>query len=169
MSRQSGTPHGDRDVGRATSATSRATKPPVDPAPWIAYEYAFLRVVPRAHRSEHVAVGVVLFARTVDFLELRTRLDLEALAARWPYLDREMLDLRLEACRLVGAGGASAGPIGRLPASERFHWLTTPRSAVVRASPVHGGLTTDPAATLARLMRDLPVSEAPVADRAGRP
>ena len=31
--------------------------------------------------------------------------------------------------------------------SERFHWLTTPRSTLVQPGPLHVGTTDDPAAT----------------------
>ena len=37
--------------------------------------------------------------------------------------------------RLV-AGDEAAGPIALLPPSERFHWLTAPRSAVLQTSSV---------------------------------
>jgi len=36
--------------------------------------------------------------------------------------------------------------------SERFHWLTAPRSTVIQTSPVHSGLCTDVEATLERLL-----------------
>ena len=36
-------------------------------------------------------------------------------------------------------------------AGERFRWLVAPRSTVVQPSPVHTGLTDDPAAELADL------------------
>ena len=40
-----------------------------------AYEYALIRVVPRVDREEFVNVGVILFCRTLRFLDLRLRLD----------------------------------------------------------------------------------------------
>jgi len=46
---------------------------------------------------------------------------------------------------------ALAGPIGLAPPSERFHWLTAPRSDVLQSSPVHGGLAADPAQVLEAL------------------
>jgi hypothetical protein len=42
--------------------------------------------------------------------------------------------------------------VAALPPSERFHWLTAPRSTVIQASPVHVGQTTDPAAALRELV-----------------
>ena len=37
-------------------------------------------------------------------------------------------------------------PAAREEIGRRFRWLTAPRSTVVRAGPVHTGLTADPAA-----------------------
>jgi hypothetical protein len=51
----------------------------------------------------------------------------------------------------VAAGDAAAGAVASLPQSERFHWLTAPASTIVQPSPVHTGLTADPAAELDRL------------------
>jgi hypothetical protein len=35
--------------------------------------------------------------------------------------------------------------------SERFHWLTAPRSTAVQPGPIHAGVTDDPAATFEHL------------------
>jgi hypothetical protein len=43
------------------------------------------------------------------------------------------------------------GPLAGRPLGERFRWLTAPRSTIVQPGPVHSGLTSDPAAELARL------------------
>ena len=37
------------------------------------------------------------------------------------------------------------------PPSERFHWLTAPRSDVLQSSPVHEGIAADPARALDEL------------------
>ena len=41
--------------------------------------------------------------------------------------------------------------VAHLPPSERFHWLSTPRSTMIQPSPMHSGLCEDPAAMLAHL------------------
>ena len=121
------------------------------PPAWIGYDYALLRLVPHVHLGDFMTVGVVLQARSADYLDLRLRLEPEAWAARFPSLDIEMALRGLEAYARVCAGGPEGGPIGLLPPSERFHWLTAPRSAVIQSSAVHGGRTRDPAATLERI------------------
>ena len=103
------------------------------PSPsWIDYDYAVLRLVPSVHRCAFQNVGVVLHARTARFLVARF----------------------LAAYARIGEGGPAAAPIGLLPPSERFHWLTAPRSAVLQPSAVHAGRTRDPVATLGALFAE---------------
>ena len=115
------------------------------------YDYATVRIVPCVHREDFVTVGVVLHARTAGFLAARLLRDADWLAARCPGLDIETLDRYLDAYERVARGGVGGGPVGLYPPSERFHWLTAPRSAAVQTSPVHTGRTADPAATLDHL------------------
>jgi hypothetical protein len=62
---------------------------------------------------------------------------------------------------VVCRGDAAAGPIGRLSARQRFHWLVAPRSTIIQTSAVHSGLCEDPDAALLHLMQRmvLPVKE----------
>lgn len=122
------------------------------PSPvWHDYDYAIVRVVPQVHLCTFVNAGVVLHARTAGFLDVRLRFDPERIAVVCPGADLVLVERYLDGYRRVCAGGAAAGPIGLLPPSERFHWLTAPRSAVLQCSDVHAGRTTDPAATLDHL------------------
>ncbi len=115
------------------------------------YDYATVRVVPCPLRGDFVTAGVVLHARTAGFLAARLRRDPAWLAARCPGLDPALLDRYLAAYERVAEGGVAGGPVGLYPPSERFHWLTAPRSAALQTSPVHTGRTLDPAATLDEL------------------
>ena len=119
------------------------------------YDYAILRVVPRVEREEFVNVGVVVSCPDRDFLEARIELDPARIAALDPTLDIESIRAHLSTIPLICRGGAAAGPIGRLPPRERFHWLIAPRSAVIQVSPAHTGRCEDPAALLARLMETM--------------
>ncbi|MGI9175446.1 MAG: DUF3037 domain-containing protein [Rhodothermales bacterium] len=117
---------------------------------WFDYDYAIVRVVPHVHLGTFVNVGVVLHARTARYLGLRFVSDLDRLALHGA-LDTALLRQHFEAYEHVSRGGAEAGPIGLLPPSERFHWLTAPRSAVLQTSEVRTGRTQAPEATLHRL------------------
>jgi len=121
------------------------------------FQYAVVRVVPRVERGECLNVGVVLFARRHGFLAARTELDEAALCAMAPDCDPAHVRGHLETPERVAAGDPAGGPIAALEPSERFHWLTAPSGTIVQTSPVHTGLTADPAAELEHLFARLVV------------
>jgi hypothetical protein len=116
------------------------------------YDYALIRVVPRVERGEFVNAGVVISCRAGRFLEARIELDEARLRALDPGVDLDTVRAHLGAFAAVCAGGDAGGPIGRLPARERFRWLTAPRSTIIQTSPVHGGRCDDHATMLERLL-----------------
>lgn len=116
------------------------------------FAYAVLRVVPRVERGERVNVGVILFCRGRDFLDVRVDVDERRLRALFPVLDLDAVRCQLDFIRLVCAGDPTIGPVARFPASERFGWLVSPASTVVQPSRVHTGLCADPTAALDRLL-----------------
>lgn len=119
------------------------------------FAYAVLRVVPRVERGERLNVGVALYCRRGDFLDLRTHVDGERLAAFAPDLDPEAVRSRLDALCLVIRGDPGGGALAALDPSERFGWLTAPSSTIIQPSEVHTGMTGDPRATLDRLFAQL--------------
>jgi hypothetical protein len=125
------------------------------------FDYATVRVVPRVDRGEFVNVGVVLFCRTRRFLAARIALDERRLLALAPGIDLDDIRRHLDALRLICEGDPAGGPIARLPQHERFHWLVAPRSAMIQTSPVHSGLSDDPAAALDRLLEVMVRAPAP--------
>ena len=116
------------------------------------FDYAVVRVVPRVEREEFVNAGVILFCLERDFLAARVELDRERVRALSPDVDLAPVEEHLGALARVAEGGAGSGPIGKLPARERFHWLVAPRSTVIQVSPVHVGLCEDPERALEQLM-----------------
>jgi hypothetical protein len=112
------------------------------------FTYTILRLVPSVERGEQLNVGVVLFCRQRGFLGARVALDQERLQALAPSLDLAEVAAHLQGLVRVAEGNPAAGAIATLPASERFGWLAAPSSTVIQASPVHTGLSDDPAATL---------------------
>lgn len=123
--------------------------------PPVWYSYAAVRVVPRVERGEFVNVGVLLFARTARFLAARLEPDESRLLAIAPDLDLAAVERHLASFAAVCAGLPTGGPIARLPPSERFHWLTAPRSTIIQTSPVHVGQCADPRAALDDLLAAL--------------
>jgi DUF3037 family protein len=125
------------------------------PEPRSAFQYAIVQVVPRVERGEAFNAGVILVCRERQFLAARTRLDERRLAALAPDLDAATVRPHLEAIERIAAGDMSAGPIARLTAPERFHWLVSPSSTIIQPSAVHTGLTDDPQAELDHLVATL--------------
>ena len=132
------------------------------------YEWAVLRVVPRVERGEFVNAGVLVYCHALGFLAAAVELDEARALALDPGLDlgavRRHLGAVPDLCAGSPAGGAGAGR----PPGERFRWLTAPRSTVVQTSPVHTGLSADPAAELDRLL-DVLVRLPGPARRSGSP
>jgi hypothetical protein len=124
----------------------------VPPSP---FQYAIVRVVPRVERGECVNAGVVLFCRPRRFLAARIALDEARLLALAPGADLAVVRDHLDALARIAAGDAAAGPIAALDPSERFHWLVAPSSTMIQCSPVHTGLTADPARELDHLLERL--------------
>jgi hypothetical protein len=110
-----------------------------------------LRVVPRVERCESVNVGVVVYCRSLDYLAAWITDDLTRALALDPGLDVDGVRQHLAAVAAVCAGSASAGDNGRRSPGDRFRWLVAPRSTVVQPSPVHTGITDDPATELVDL------------------
>lgn len=117
----------------------------------LAYSFAVLRAVPHVHLGSFVPVGVVLHARKADYLGIRVLTDEEELGRRVPDADVELLARYLKSCEAIARGDEAGGTIALSPPSERFHWLTSPRSDVIQCSPVHSGVTEDPEGELAGL------------------
>lgn len=131
------------------AATGRAGSRPA--AERLAYDFATLRVVPHVHLADFVTVGVVVHARTAGYLRMRVLTDPAALRARVRDVDPELLARYLRSWEAVCAGDPAAGPVALAPTSERFHWVTAPRSDVLQCSPVHEGLCDDPERALEEL------------------
>src|SRR5690606_35347664 len=91
------------------------------------YTFAVLRAVPHVHLGNFVNVGVILHARTREFLRIRVLTDEAELATRAVGADIPLLARYLRAFEAISAGDPRAGPVALAPPSERFHWLIAPR------------------------------------------
>ncbi len=119
------------------------------------YEYSVIRIVPYVERGECLNVGVILYCRRKNYLDLRLRLDRERILAFLPSgkkdIDLEEIDSYLKVWQLISAGDPEGGPIAAQDPASRFRWLTAPRSTVIQPSPLHPGLCSDPKEALERM------------------
>lgn len=119
------------------------------------FEYAVLRAVPRVDRGECINVGVVLYCQAADYLDAAVHVDDTRLRMLDPDVDVEVVRSMLDGVRSICAGTPDGGRAAAGSTRARFGWLTSPRSTVVQAGPVHCGLTGDPAAKLGHLLARL--------------
>jgi len=119
------------------------------------FQYALLRAVPSIERGEALNVGVVVHCRRARFLGARTAVDEERLRLLDPGVDVAAVDSHLAVIERVAAGDEPENPIAAMDRSDRFGWIVAPSSTSVQPSPVHTGLTDDPAATLEKLFAEL--------------
>lgn len=118
------------------------------------YSYAVIRIVPRVERGESINAGVVIFARTTGYLRACVELDSSRLLALAPGADVSTIERHLRQFCAISAGASDGGPLAQMPPSERFHWLTAPRSTVIQTSPVHMGVADNLDAALDNLLDD---------------
>ena len=119
------------------------------------YQYVVLRCVPRVDREEFLNVGVVVYCQGDDFLDVAWHVDEDRLRALDPNVDFEQVCDGLTFVEGVCAGDDRVGAAARRAMGERFGFLKAPRSTVLQPGPVHGGVTTDPAAELQHLLARL--------------
>ncbi len=115
------------------------------------FAYATVRVVPDIEREEFLNAGLILYSRVKSFLRAATWLDEAALGAL--HADSDVAGIRdqLRFIERVADGELTATPFGTMSQTERFHWLTTPRSTLVQPGPLHTGTSDNPEATFTHL------------------
>ncbi|HET9501597.1 MAG TPA: DUF3037 domain-containing protein [Marmoricola sp.] len=130
------------------------TRPPREPLR-LPYQYVVLRCVPRVEREEFLNVGVVLYCQRAEFLASAGHVDEARLDGFARGIDVGAVRRTLAHVDAVCRGEDGLGPAAAGDLGVRFGYLRAPRSTVVQPGPVHGGLTSDPAAELQRLVDQL--------------
>jgi len=108
------------------------------------FEYAVIRVVPRVEREEFLNVGVIIFAKSLKFLQMKYEVNRQKLLHFSDQLDIPEIEEYLKAYEQISIGSAESGPIGKLDQPSRFRWLTATRSTIVQSSRVHSGFCAEP-------------------------
>lgn len=119
------------------------------------YEYAMVRYMPSVERGEFVNIGLVMMCKRRRWIRARFEVDEGRIRALYGDADIETVVDQTRGFERVAAGEADAGAIACLDAHERFRWLTAVRSASIRTSRPHPGLTADLEATFDRLFDEL--------------
>lgn len=119
------------------------------------YEYAIIRVVPVPEREEFLNVGVILFCKKQNYVQVLVKLNEQKLLNLAPDPDIFQLRMNLDSFVKIARGTADGGPIATLDVPSRFRWLTAVRSSVIQTSRPHPGLCDDLENTAKRLFGEL--------------
>jgi hypothetical protein len=119
------------------------------------FEYSVVRMVPRVEREEFLNIGVILYCRGKDFLELIFSLNEKKLKDFCDGVDVNELKAHMAAFEHICLGKEEGGPIAKLDTASRFRWLTAKKSTIVQTSAVHPGFCDDPMEMLHRLHAQL--------------
>lgn len=118
------------------------------------FDYAVIRVVPRVEREEFLNVGVIVYCKAEQFLEVKYVLDAPRLLSLFPALDMELISDNIRAMEQICLGTKAGGTIAELDKASRFRWLTATRSTIIQHSKVHPGYTDNAAETLKKLFEE---------------
>ena len=118
------------------------------------FDYAVIRVVPRVEREEFLNVGVIVYCKAEQFLQIKYKLDQPRLKALCPEIDLDQVQANLQAMEQICSGTKAGGDIAKLDKASRFRWLTAIRSTIIQHSSVHPGYTENAAKTLEKLFAE---------------
>lgn len=117
------------------------------------YEYAVIRIVPKVEREEFINAGIILFCKKSGFIDCRFAVSESKVKCFDPKADLEQIYRNLEAFERIAKGSDKNSAIAKLPAPERFRWLTATRSTIIQCSKVHPGFADDESSALDHLMQ----------------
>lgn len=119
------------------------------------YEYAVFRFLPKVERGEFVNIGLIMMCKRRKWIRVGFELNKEKLVAFGAGDSLAMLESQTNGIQKVASGTNDSGPMGQLEPHERFRWLTAVRSASIRTSPPHAGMTDSLDETFDRLFAEL--------------
>ncbi len=119
------------------------------------YEYAIIRVVPRVERDEFFNVGLIMYSRKANYLNVRYNLDMQKISLFSSELDIDCLCEYLSVFGKICSGLKEGGSIATLDIAERFRWLTAVRSTSLQTSTSRSGFSDDLDATFNMLYQEL--------------
>ena len=119
------------------------------------YEYSVIRILPVVEREEFINVGIILFCKQEEFIEVLYKVDGVKIRAFCKDLDIEQIKLNLESFEKIALGDKSNGAIAALDVASRFRWLTAVRSSAIQTTRPHPGISNDLEKTAKRLFNEL--------------
>lgn len=118
------------------------------------FEYAVIRLVPVVEREEFLNIGVVLFCKELDYINVKFHLNVSKIAVFAPQIELNLLQDYLKSFENIVLGNEIGGEIATYIPAERFRWLTATRSTILQCSKVHPGFCDNPEVKLNQLFTE---------------
>ena len=119
------------------------------------YHYAVMRLVPKVEREEFINIGLILFSKSEQFIQLKYHLCKDKFRLMCTDIEFEEVTSNLETYKQIAEGNHDFGPIAEMDIPERFRWLAAVRSSIIQTSPTHIGKTNNLEETFERLFNEL--------------
>jgi Protein of unknown function (DUF3037). len=119
------------------------------------YEYSVIRFLPKVEREEFINIGVILFSKKINYLDILYHLNTDKLSLLAPGADLLFLESALQSFVDICNGSCKGGLIASLETADRFRWLTAVKSSSIQTSRPHTGFTLSPDQTLKKLFEEL--------------
>ena len=116
------------------------------------YEYSVIRYLPSVEREEFINIGLIMMCKRLKWLRAAVVINPERIHLFRSELPIEALQRQADSFVAIANGDPEAGIIAKLPAEERFRWLSAVKSTCLQTSRPHPGLTTDLEYTFRTLM-----------------
>ena len=119
------------------------------------YHYAVIRLVPKVEREEFINIGLILFSKSEQFIQLRYHLCKDKFKLMCTDIEFEEVISNLETFKQIAEGNHDFVPIAEMDIPERFRWLAAVRSSIIQTSPTHIGKAYNLDETFERLFNEL--------------
>jgi hypothetical protein len=119
------------------------------------FEYAVLRLVPIVEREEFINVGVILFCKRLNFLNMLYQPYADDCKRFNNNVDAVLIQSYLNVYQKICDGNPEGGPIALLSIAERFRWITATKSTIIQTSRVHTGLCEKPDNQLIKIFAEM--------------
>lgn len=119
------------------------------------YEYAVIRILPKVEREEFINIGIIIFSKQARFIKMIYSINKDKISVFSDEVDWEYVESTLKSFEQISKGIKEGGLIAQLDISERFRWLTSPRSTSIQTSRPHPGFSSDLDKTANKLFQEL--------------
>ncbi len=117
------------------------------------YEYSVIRLVPRVEREEFINIGIILFCKHQNYLNVRFALNAKRMFSLFPETDFDVIQSYINEIKNIVENKCDTPFVIGLDIPSRFRWLSAKKSTMIQYSPVHVGTTDDLDGVLEQLVK----------------